>query len=117
MKDKKIVGKIIDGVLNVLIVLFALFLLISMYTAIQVKIFKNEYSNVTYHMADSASMYVNGDHIDEYLDGVFVDFLTKSGLYFFQLVFHCLNLLACKFLNAENVAQNFVVFVDVLKGR
>lgn len=45
MKDKKIVGKIIDGVLNVLIVLFALFLLISMYTAIQVKIFKNEYSN------------------------------------------------------------------------
>ena len=31
--------------------------------------FKNEYSNVTYHMADSASMYVNGDQIDEYLDG------------------------------------------------
>lgn len=31
--------------------------------------FKNEYSNVTYHMADSASMFVNGDHIDEYLDG------------------------------------------------
>ena len=42
MKNKKVVTKIIDGILNALIVLFAIFLLISMYTVIQVKVFKNE---------------------------------------------------------------------------
>lgn len=31
--------------------------------------FKNEYSTVTYHMADSSAIFVNGDHLDEYLDG------------------------------------------------
>ncbi len=31
--------------------------------------FKNEYSTVTYHMADSAEVFVNGDSIDDYLDG------------------------------------------------
>ena len=31
--------------------------------------FKNEYSSVTYHMAEMAAVYVNGDHIDEYLAG------------------------------------------------
>ncbi|MBQ3416830.1 MAG: PP2C family protein-serine/threonine phosphatase [Ruminococcus sp.] len=31
--------------------------------------FKEEYSTVTYHMADSASIFVNGDHIDNYLRG------------------------------------------------
>ena len=31
--------------------------------------FRNEYSTVTYHMADSATSYVNGDHIDSYLSG------------------------------------------------
>ncbi len=31
--------------------------------------FKNEYTVSTYHMADTASVLVNGDHIDEYLDG------------------------------------------------
>ena len=45
MKNKKVVSKIIDNILNVLIVLFAIFLLISMYTVIQVKVLKNEYSN------------------------------------------------------------------------
>ena len=45
MKNKRIVSKIIDGILNVLIVLFAIFLLISIYTVIQVKVLKNEYSN------------------------------------------------------------------------
>ena len=45
MKNKKLISKIIDGVLNVLIVLFAIFLLISIYTLIQVKVLKNEYSN------------------------------------------------------------------------
>lgn len=45
MKKNKLVGKIIDCTLNILIVLFAIFLLISMYTAVQVKILKNEYAN------------------------------------------------------------------------
>ena len=45
MKNKKLVSRVIDGILNVLIVLFAIFLLISMYTVIQVKVLKNEYSN------------------------------------------------------------------------
>ena len=45
MKNKKLISKIIDGALNVLIVLFAIFLLISMYTVIPVKVLKNEYSN------------------------------------------------------------------------
>ena len=29
--------------------------------------FKNEYAMVTYHMADSATVFVNGDHIEEFL--------------------------------------------------
>ena len=45
MKNEKIVSKIIDCILNILIVLFAIFLLISMYTVIQVKVLKNEYAN------------------------------------------------------------------------
>lgn len=31
--------------------------------------FENEYSSVTYHMADSATSFVNGDHLDDYLEG------------------------------------------------
>ena len=45
MKNNKLVGKVIDYALNVFIVLFAIFLLISMYTAFQVKVLGNEYSN------------------------------------------------------------------------
>lgn len=45
MKNNKLVGKVIDYALNVFIVLFAIFLLISMYTAFQVKLLGNEYSN------------------------------------------------------------------------
>ena len=45
MKKNKLVGKIIDYTLNILIVILAIFLLISMYTAFQVKILGNEYSN------------------------------------------------------------------------
>ena len=45
MKKNKLVGKIIDCTLNILIVMFAIFLLISMYTAVQVRILKNEYAN------------------------------------------------------------------------
>lgn len=45
MKKSKVVGKIIDYALNTMIVLFAIFLLVSMYTAVQVRILKNEYAN------------------------------------------------------------------------
>lgn len=45
MKKNKIVGKIIDCALNILIVIFAILLIISMYTAFQIKILKNEYAN------------------------------------------------------------------------
>ena len=31
--------------------------------------FKNEYSSVTYHMGDTAASIVNGNHLDQYLDG------------------------------------------------
>lgn len=43
--NNRLVSKIIDCVLNILIVLFAIFLMISMYTFFQTKILKNEYSN------------------------------------------------------------------------
>ena len=45
MKNKKLVSKIIDGILNFLIVIFAIFLLISMYTVIQVRVLGNDYSS------------------------------------------------------------------------
>lgn len=45
MKNNKLVSKIIDYTLNVLIVLFAIFLLISLYNFFQVKILGNKYSN------------------------------------------------------------------------
>ncbi|MGX8681523.1 MAG: PP2C family protein-serine/threonine phosphatase, partial [Spirochaetales bacterium] len=38
-------------------------------TQVVIGAFKKEYSTVTYHMADSAAAFVNGDHIDEYLAG------------------------------------------------
>ena len=45
MKNNKVISKIIDLLLNVLIVFFGIFLLVSLYTLIQVKVLKNEYSN------------------------------------------------------------------------
>ena len=32
-------------------------------------VFKKEYSTTTYHMADTAATLVNGDHLDDYLEG------------------------------------------------
>ena len=34
-----------------------------------VNAFKDEYATVTYHMADSAASFINGNHIDDYLAG------------------------------------------------
>ena len=40
--------------------------------------FKNEYSTATYHMADAAAVFVNGDHIDDYLAGKETEEYTKT---------------------------------------
>ena len=32
--------------------------------------FKNEYATSTYHMADTATALINGDHLEDYLDGL-----------------------------------------------
>ena len=56
------------GGLVVLILVFGLIVYFIGYRCI-VSAFASEYSSVTYHMADAAALYVNGDHIDEYLAG------------------------------------------------
>ena len=56
------------GSLVGLMLIFGLAVAIIGYRCI-VDAFKNEYSTVTYHMADSAAAYVNGDLIDEFLQG------------------------------------------------
>ena len=33
------------------------------------KVFRNEYAVTTYHMADTATTLINGDHVDDYLEG------------------------------------------------
>lgn len=38
-----------------------------------VNAFKNEYATVTYHMADNATIEVNGDHLKSYLNNEYVD--------------------------------------------
>ena len=45
MKNKKIISKIVDILLNVLIVLLSIFLLVSLYTAVQVKFMHAEYAD------------------------------------------------------------------------
>ena len=56
------------GGLIFLILLFAIVVCMIGYRSI-VRAFRNEYSSVTHHMADSAAVFVNGDHIDRYLEG------------------------------------------------
>ena len=65
-----------------------------------VSAFKKEYSTVTYHMADSAAAFVNGDQIEEYLAGGETEeyALTKS-----RLDIHCTKL---------NVSLIYVIKVD-----
>ena len=43
--------------------------------------FKREYENSTYHMADTATTLVNGDHLDEYLRGEELDEYERSRRY------------------------------------
>jgi len=45
MKNNKVVSKIVDIMLDVLIVLLSIFLLVSLYTAVQVKFLKSEYAD------------------------------------------------------------------------
>ncbi len=56
------------GGLVALILLFGLIVSIIGYICF-VDAFKSEYSTVTYHMAQAATVTVNGDHIDRYLAG------------------------------------------------
>ena len=56
------------GGLVCLILLFACVICIIGYRGMT-KAFEDEYSSVTHHMADSAAVFVNGDHIDRYLAG------------------------------------------------
>ena len=62
--------------------------------------FKNEYSSVTYHMADSVAVFVNGDHISEYLAGKETEEYAKTK--------RQLNLAAQKL----NVSLIYVIQVD-----
>lgn len=87
------------GGLILLVLLFGLIVCIIGYRSF-VDAFMNEYSSVTYHMADSAAAFVNGDHIDDYLAGEETDeyALTKH-----QLDVHCTKL---------NVSLVYVIKVD-----
>ncbi|MBR6225427.1 MAG: PP2C family protein-serine/threonine phosphatase [Firmicutes bacterium] len=58
---------LIGGLVS-LILIFGLIVCFIGYRSI-IFAFENEYSNVTYHMADSATPFVNGDHLDDYLEG------------------------------------------------
>ena len=87
------------GGLILLVLLFGLIVCIIGYRSF-VDAFMNEYSSVTYHMADSAAAFVNGDHIDDYLAGEETDeyALTKH-----RLDVHCTKL---------NVSLIYVIKVD-----
>ena len=58
---------LIGGLVS-LILVFGLIVCFIGYRCI-ISAFENEYSSVTYHMADSVTAFVNGDHIDDYLEG------------------------------------------------
>ena len=58
---------IIGGLIS-LVLLFGLIISFIGYRSF-VSAFKNEYSSVTYHMAETAAIFVDGNHIDEYLAG------------------------------------------------
>ena len=62
--------------------------------------FKKEYSTSTYHMADTAATLVNGDHIDDYLEGDDEEEYERTQSY---LDAYC---------NAMNVSLLYVIDVD-----
>ena len=45
--------------------------------------FKKEYSVTTYHIADTATTLVNGDHLDEYLAGGFTEEYLQTRRYLY----------------------------------
>ena len=62
---------IIGGVVAMILIIgvvISIFSLISF-----MKVFKEEYANTTYHMAETAKTIVNGNHLDEYLRGEEMD--------------------------------------------
>ena len=58
----------IIGAIVLLFVLFG-FLVSTLGYASFIGTFRNEYADSTYHMADTAAMMINGDHLDDYLAG------------------------------------------------
>lgn len=60
-------ANVIGGLISI-ILLFAIVVCIIGYN-IFTDAFKDEYTSVTHHIADSAASFVNGDHIDQYLAG------------------------------------------------
>ena len=62
---------IIGGVVSMIIVIGVVISIVSLVSFMNV--FKEEYSNTTYHMAETAKSLVNGDHLDEYLRGEEMD--------------------------------------------
>ncbi len=70
-KTRKLGSKMAWHVIGILILMMLVFGLIVSFIGYRciISAFENEYSSVTYHMADSATSYVNGDHIDDYLAG------------------------------------------------
>ncbi len=62
--------------------------------------FENEYSTSTYHMADTATTLVNGDHLDDYLAGEMEEEYAISANYL------------DKYCHRMNVSLIYVICVD-----
>ena len=62
--------------------------------------FKREYENSTYHMADTATTLVNGDHLDEYLRGEELEEYEQSKRYLYA------------YTNRIGVSIIYVIMVD-----
>ncbi len=62
--------------------------------------FKREYENSTYHIADTATTLVNGDHLDEYLRGEELDEYEQSRRYLYA------------YTNRIGVSIIYVIMVD-----
>ena len=58
----------IIGAIILLLVIFGIFVITLGFISFN-RTFNNEYSVSTYHMADTATLLINGDHLDDYLAG------------------------------------------------
>ena len=65
---------VIGGVVAIIVIIGIVISIVSVFSFMRV--FKEEYSDTTYHMAETAKSFVNGDHLDEYLRGEEMDEYT-----------------------------------------